>query len=436
MIRRLALLCFVVLFLPAAASAAQVLTRSQGVISGTAASGWTFGDGSASHTHRSRPQSQKDTKLTATWTLPTTAPYAGAKGTLTLSITGGDLDGESGAVSVSADQPGAILCTNIVSGGPNSGCNADASNAAAQVTVQPNETKSVTQAFLVGGNENVTLTVSVQGSGGTETYKYTLSGATTTTATLTPASPGGTQLISQTGEVVVRHGSGPWHSLTSGGRLEEGDEIFTGVDSTATLTLPDGSKVRINELSQILLTTLLRQAKSRHIEIQLKLGEINATVKKEKAVDANFEITTPTATAGVRGTVFSVFYDPGSRTSITSVTEGVVAVRAAAGGPVVNVTTGKAVEVTKSVRAVELRGGLDLIGAEHLVLKTIAANKAACGFVTPRTGAFAVKPLGSGWSVSVNAIGGKAKGWSRWGVTHVGAVPINAAARKIAHGCR
>src|SRR5262249_40663824 len=102
------------------ASADPGLTRGSGKITGTLQSGWTFNDGSASFTYRSRPQSQKDTTVAVSWKMPATSAE---KGTLTVSVTGGDLDGYGGGVTVTGDSLGSIVCKGITSGGPNSGCN-------------------------------------------------------------------------------------------------------------------------------------------------------------------------------------------------------------------------------------------------------------------------------------------------------------------------
>ena len=57
-------------------------------------------------------------------------------------------------------------------------------------------------------------------------------------------------------------------------------------------------------------------------EILLKMGEIAAQVNTSEATKSDFRIKNPTGTTSVRGTKFSVSYDPGSRTSLVSVTEG------------------------------------------------------------------------------------------------------------------
>ena len=82
------------------------------------------------------------------------------------------------------------------------------------------------------------------------------------------------------------------------------------------------------------------------------------------------------------------------------------------------------------------RGGINIVKARDLVLKTIAANNGPCGLVTPRSGAFGIRPAANGWLVSVKAIAGKAKGWSTWNAAGKKATPVNAAAKLIARGCK
>jgi hypothetical protein len=104
------------------------------------------------------------------------------------------------------------------------------------------------------------------------------------------------------GEVAVRQGSAAWQPITAGRALATQDEVFTGVDSEATIRFSDGSAMSLRELTQVLIGTLLKGGGKKQADIQLRVGEIKAQVTKEKAVDTDFSIRTATATASVRGT--------------------------------------------------------------------------------------------------------------------------------------
>ena len=64
------------------------------------------------------------------------------------------------------------------------------------------------------------------------------------------------------------------------------------------------------------------------IIILMKVGQIFAAVKKDPAVRSDFVIRSPTATASVRGTDFSMSYNKESGESVVSVSEGRVEVAA------------------------------------------------------------------------------------------------------------
>ena len=133
------------------------------------------------------------------------------------------------------------------------------------------------------------------------------------------------------GEVAVRQNAGEWQPVANGRVLTQHDEIFTGVESEATVKFSDGSAMTIRELTQILIDTILRKENRKDVAVHLKVGEINAQVKKEKVVDTNFEIQTPTATASVRGTeINEVSFHP-ARGMFTDLKSGALLVQSARG---------------------------------------------------------------------------------------------------------
>jgi hypothetical protein len=94
--------------------------------------------------------------VTYTWTLPATVSPAGAKGKLTITASAGDQDVFAPGFSVSGALVHCTGITNTPSYG--TGC-ADGDHAAVAVSLQPNETKTVTQEFLIQGDPGkVTIT--------------------------------------------------------------------------------------------------------------------------------------------------------------------------------------------------------------------------------------------------------------------------------------
>ena len=55
---------------------------------------------------------------------------------------------------------------------------------------------------------------------------------------------------------------------------------------------------------------------------RLQQGSMHSVIQPERRMKANFEIVTPTSAVGVRGTVFTVRYDPDLETTTLSVEEG------------------------------------------------------------------------------------------------------------------
>jgi hypothetical protein len=304
-----------------------------------------------------------------------------------------------------------------------------------------------TMTFHIDSPNKLTVTYS-QANGVGGTIVMTRSGGTSTP----PESSKTVSVSSFSGEVTVRRNGGPWEPLTSGRRLEAGDEIFTAVDSRAVLKFEDGSTLEVRELSQLLAHTVLVTENRRDVEVQLKLGEIKAQVKKEKAVDTTFEIRRgfgripgtdeEFGDASVRGTVFTVFADPVGKAVIVSTQRGVVAVTPKRNTKPVLVPAGKEVEVTAAgasplapIGKAGARGGVNRLKARDLVLAVIDRSVAACQLGAPRMAA-GVKPAGAAaWTVSVT-VQGNVKGVSLWRVGGGRVSPLNTLAKTIAAGCK
>lgn len=115
-----------------------------------------------------------------------------------------------------------------------------------------------------------------------------------------------------------------WHNRASDEAdidqaLYAGDSVRTGKDSRAELSFSDGSTIRLGENSKF----LIRQNGTTR-SFTLLSGKFWAKVAK-LSERARFEVESPTAVAGVRGTVFKVEVDQDS-TSRVAVEEGEVEV--------------------------------------------------------------------------------------------------------------
>lgn len=118
--------------------------------------------------------------------------------------------------------------------------------------------------------------------------------------------------------------AGVWTAATIGGSIELGDAIRTGSPGRVRLVFQDGSVLTVADATEFVIDDyefdpnqgLFRSA------IRLLQGKLRALVSDYfQAPGANYEIDTPNASVGVRGTTFVVTYD-----ATTDVTE-VVGVR-------------------------------------------------------------------------------------------------------------
>lgn len=131
--------------------------------------------------------------------------------------------------------------------------------------------------------------------------------------------------ISVSGAATMRAGATP-EQLQTGAIVKPGTTIATSANGSAVLELADGSILRIPPRSEVALQTSLRDHGGEGVINLLRLlgGRVETAVKKLNR-NSRFEISTPTATAGVRGTDFRVAYDAQTQTTRSEVLEGGVA---------------------------------------------------------------------------------------------------------------
>ena len=96
--------------------------------------------------------------------------------------------------------------------------------------------------------------------------------------------------------------------LKVGSIVTEGTQISTGADGFVTLALEDGSRISIPSNSRIVLSTLrkTKYTASPRTAISLAEGKVESRVAKLSDNKGRFEVRSPLALAGVRGTHFRV----------------------------------------------------------------------------------------------------------------------------------
>ena len=115
---------------------------------------------------------------------------------------------------------------------------------------------------------------------------------------------------------VQRKGDTQWVAAAAGARLGEGDQVRAHAGASSALDLPDGSILFVAENSRIVISKLEfdPQNQGRQAFFHLAVGKVRAAVSQAaislvRARQSNFTISTPTAVAAARGTVFEVVYD-------------------------------------------------------------------------------------------------------------------------------
>jgi hypothetical protein len=93
--------------------------------------------------------------------------------------------------------------------------------------------------------------------------------------------------------------------------LYPGDRIKCQAAAEAEIVLHDGSVVKLKDASLLQIEQLERDRKAKAARTALKLyhGKVLGSIRKISSKESRFTITTPTAVAGIRGTVFGVFVE-------------------------------------------------------------------------------------------------------------------------------
>jgi hypothetical protein len=134
--------------------------------------------------------------------------------------------------------------------------------------------------------------------------------------------------ISEGPVLVQRNGSQDWVDGKAGMDIKAGDRVKTEPDGTATIVFFEGSSLELKGETEIALTELTgKQDTSTTIKMKQEIGTTISRVKKLADTASRYEIETPAATAGVRGTIFKVVVLADGTTIVTN-TEGSISVTA------------------------------------------------------------------------------------------------------------
>jgi hypothetical protein len=115
------------------------------------------------------------------------------------------------------------------------------------------------------------------------------------------------------GAELQRAGGGEWQLVVVGSSLFAGDRVRTRPNSRLKLVFRDDSIVDVGPGTEVVVAGLLfnPDAGEYRTAIGVVTGKLRALVSEYyRAPNSRYEIETPTAVAGVRGTEFVVFYEP------------------------------------------------------------------------------------------------------------------------------
>jgi hypothetical protein len=110
---------------------------------------------------------------------------------------------------------------------------------------------------------------------------------------------------------VLHNGALPAAAAKGGDRLSTGDVIRTKSASSAEVLFNDGSSLTISQRSRIDIGEYYGDKGKNLAKVKLARGKVEAAVTGTSTGSSakQFEIHTPNAVAGVRGTIFGVYHD-------------------------------------------------------------------------------------------------------------------------------
>ncbi len=155
------------------------------------------------------------------------------------------------------------------------------------------------------------------------------------------------------GEVKLKREGGD-QKIFKGIKLIPDDKVKTKEESTAVLLVDDDKHI-VAEENTCFSIHASGSEKSGSVSIHLEYGSSLITIDHKLSENSEFEVTTPNASCSVRGTTFSVSYDPDNETTIVKVTEGIVKVRG--GGDSARLEAGDEAIITEDELLVSPAGG-------------------------------------------------------------------------------
>jgi hypothetical protein len=144
------------------------------------------------------------------------------------------------------------------------------------------------------------------------------------------------EIINIRGQVEALGPGGQIRVLSRGAELYEQETVMTGQDGRAKVRFIEGAnEVVVGTNSRLQIQTASADEKKPGTTLFLESGEVRSTVNRKYSGQGRdvFEVRTPNAVAGVRGTVFQVGYDRRQNATVVATLRGLVSVQAGGSNP-------------------------------------------------------------------------------------------------------
>ncbi len=129
------------------------------------------------------------------------------------------------------------------------------------------------------------------------------------------------------GDIKVTTPDGKTEAAKVGKKVSSGDTITAGPDSRAKVVMADKNVINVSPDSKIVIEKYENNGKDKNVELNVVYGKVRASVEQKYDGEKNkFNIKTPSAVAGVRGTDFLMGYNTQTKVAQVITFSGSVAV--------------------------------------------------------------------------------------------------------------
>ncbi len=112
---------------------------------------------------------------------------------------------------------------------------------------------------------------------------------------------------------ILRSNAGKWQQIRLNMPVRIGDQIYTREESFVEIRLINGTIMRLDEKTKIVVDS----ADETGVRTSSSIGNIWVNMRKLVNTGKEFELSSPTATAAIRGTVFQMQTDRDSSTDVS-----------------------------------------------------------------------------------------------------------------------